>query len=192
MSSLNLKGLARVAAVVAGLSLGLSACFRPLYGPTASGAIAPDRARLHRRAGGRNGRRQLANAGHYLRSELIYAPQRLGLRHAEALQAEARPGAEPVDARSSTRRPAAPSSAIVGGNADLHPDQPRRKDRDHAGHRDLLGQLTTASRSASPPSGPPATRRSGSPRIWREQVQDPAVGGARDTDLTPHGRRQSR
>jgi LPS-assembly lipoprotein len=36
MSSLNLKGLAHVV-VVAGLSLGLSACFRPLHGPTASG-----------------------------------------------------------------------------------------------------------------------------------------------------------
>src|SRR3712207_9293304 len=71
MSSLNLKGLAHVI-VVAGLSLGLSACFRPLHGPTASGqslqtALAsievpevewPSR---------------LANTGHYLRSELIYA-----------------------------------------------------------------------------------------------------------------------
>ena len=36
MSSLNFRGLARVA-LVAGLSLGLSACFRPLHGPTASG-----------------------------------------------------------------------------------------------------------------------------------------------------------
>jgi LPS-assembly lipoprotein len=71
MSSLNLKGLARVA-VVAGLALGVSACFRPLYGPTASGQSLqtvlasidvpevkwPD---------------PQARVGHYLRSELIYA-----------------------------------------------------------------------------------------------------------------------
>ena len=70
MSSLNLKGLARVA-LVAGLTLGLSACFRPLYGPTASGESVqsvlasidvpevqwPD---------------HLANMGHHLRSELVY------------------------------------------------------------------------------------------------------------------------
>jgi LPS-assembly lipoprotein len=71
MSSLEFKGLARVA-LVAGLSLGLSACFRPLYGPTASGQSLqtmlasidvpeiqwPD---------------TYARFGHYLRSELIYA-----------------------------------------------------------------------------------------------------------------------
>jgi len=71
MSSHNLKGLARVA-MVAGLALGLSACFRPLYGPTASGQSLqtvlasidvpeiqwPD---------------AQARIGHYLRSELIYA-----------------------------------------------------------------------------------------------------------------------
>jgi LPS-assembly lipoprotein len=71
MSSLNLKGLARVA-LVAGLSLGLSACFRPLHGPTASGQSLqtvlasidvpevkwPD---------------SQARIGHYLRSELVYA-----------------------------------------------------------------------------------------------------------------------
>jgi LPS-assembly lipoprotein len=71
MSSLDFKGLARLA-LVAGLSLGLSACFRPLYGPTASGeslqttlasievpevAWPADQARI----------------GHYLRSELVYA-----------------------------------------------------------------------------------------------------------------------
>jgi LPS-assembly lipoprotein len=71
MSSLNLRGLTHIA-VVAGLSLGLSACFRPLHGPTASGVTMqatlaaidvpeiqwpPDQ----------------ANMGHYLRSELIYA-----------------------------------------------------------------------------------------------------------------------
>jgi LPS-assembly lipoprotein len=76
MSSLNLKGfspkpLARLA-LVAGLSLGLSACFKPLYSPTASGESLqnvlaaidvpeiewPD---------------SQATMGHYLRSELIYA-----------------------------------------------------------------------------------------------------------------------
>ena len=71
MSSFNLKGLATVA-VVAGLSLGLSACFRPLYGPTASGESlqtvlasidVPDR----------DWPQSLANTGHYLRSELVYA-----------------------------------------------------------------------------------------------------------------------
>jgi LPS-assembly lipoprotein len=70
MSSLNLKGFARVA-VVAGLALGLSACFRPLYGPTASGESLqavlasidvpelkwPD---------------AQARVGHYLRSDLVY------------------------------------------------------------------------------------------------------------------------
>jgi LPS-assembly lipoprotein len=71
MSSLNLKSLARLA-VVAGLSLGLTACFTPLYGPTASGESLqtvlaaidvpevqwPD---------------TQAVIGHYLRSELVYA-----------------------------------------------------------------------------------------------------------------------
>lgn len=70
MSSLNVKGLARIV-LVAGLALGLSACFRPLHGPTASGQSlqtllasidvpelqwASDQARI----------------GHYLRSELVY------------------------------------------------------------------------------------------------------------------------
>jgi LPS-assembly lipoprotein len=65
------KFLARLA-LVAGLSLGLSACFKPLYGPTASGESLqnvlasidvpeidwPD---------------SQAVMGHYLRSEMIYA-----------------------------------------------------------------------------------------------------------------------
>jgi len=65
------KFLARFA-LVAGLSLGLPACFKPLYGPTASGESLqsvlsaidvpevqwPD---------------QLAVMGHYVRSELVYA-----------------------------------------------------------------------------------------------------------------------
>jgi LPS-assembly lipoprotein len=73
MSSLNLihlRGIARVA-IVAGLALGLSACLRPLYGPTTSGASLqtvlasidvpeirwPD---------------EQALIGHKIRSELIY------------------------------------------------------------------------------------------------------------------------
>lgn len=70
-SKLSSKLLARLA-LVAGLTLGLSACFKPLYGPTASGeplqnVLAsidvsevqwPD---------------NQATMGHYLRSELIYA-----------------------------------------------------------------------------------------------------------------------
>jgi len=75
MSSLNLKSLARLAVVASlstGMSLGLTACFKPLYGPTASGESLqtvlaaidvpeidwPD---------------NQAVMGHYLRSELIYA-----------------------------------------------------------------------------------------------------------------------
>ena len=71
MSSLNLMILARVA-VVAGLSLGLSACLRPLHGPTASGQslqtvlASIDVPEVQWPPA-------LANTGHYLRSEMIYA-----------------------------------------------------------------------------------------------------------------------
>ncbi len=71
MSSLNVKGLARLV-VLAGLSLGLSACFRPLYGPTASGEslqttlAAIDVPEVHWPD-------NQARLGHYLRSELVYA-----------------------------------------------------------------------------------------------------------------------
>ena len=71
MSSLNLKGFARLA-LVAGLTLGLSACFRPLYGPTASGEslqtvlASIDVPEL-------KWADTQARFGHYLRSELIYA-----------------------------------------------------------------------------------------------------------------------
>ncbi|GEO14143.1 LPS assembly lipoprotein LptE [Microvirga aerophila] len=71
LKALNIRGLAHIA-VVAGLAFGLSACFRPLHGPTASGESLqnvlasidvpevkwPD---------------NQARIGHYLRSELIYA-----------------------------------------------------------------------------------------------------------------------
>src|SRR4051794_17885775 len=73
MSLLNLTHLRRIArvAIVAGLALSLSACLRPLYGPTTSGASLqtvlasidlpeikwPD---------------EQARIGHYIRSELIY------------------------------------------------------------------------------------------------------------------------
>jgi LPS-assembly lipoprotein len=122
MSSLNLKGfslkplackpLARLA-LVAGLSLGLSACFKPLYSPTASGESLqnvlasidvpeiqwPD---------------SQAVMGHYLRSELIYAlngsgsdtPKRYVLRLALSRTLSA-----PIVDTETGRA----SSAIVGG-----------------------------------------------------------------------------
>lgn len=71
MSSLNLKGFARFA-VVAGLSLGLSACFRPLYGPTASGeSLQTTLASIE--VPELKWREDQARIGHYLRSELVYA-----------------------------------------------------------------------------------------------------------------------
>lgn len=117
MSSLNLKGfslkpLARLA-LVAGLSLGLSACFKPLYAPMASGESLqtvlasidvpeiewPD---------------SQAVMGHYLRSELIYAlngsgsnvPKRYVLRLALSRTLSA-----PIVNTETGRA----SSAIVGG-----------------------------------------------------------------------------
>jgi LPS-assembly lipoprotein len=70
MSSLSLKSVARIAAVGT-LALGLSACFRPLYGPTASGEpltatlaaieIAPVTTALPQE-----------RVGHHLRSELTF------------------------------------------------------------------------------------------------------------------------
>ncbi|QRM29642.1 LPS assembly lipoprotein LptE [Microvirga sp. VF16] len=71
MSSLKFKALAHVA-LVAGLSLGLSACFRPLHGPTVSGQslqtvlASIDVPEIEWPPA-------LANTGHYLRSEMIYA-----------------------------------------------------------------------------------------------------------------------
>ncbi|MGO4524520.1 LPS assembly lipoprotein LptE [Microvirga sp. 2MCAF35] len=71
MSSLKLKSLAHVV-VVAGLSLGLSACFRPLYGPTASGeSLQTVLASID--VPMTDWPPSLANVGHYLRSEMIYA-----------------------------------------------------------------------------------------------------------------------
>jgi LPS-assembly lipoprotein len=71
MSSFNLKGLAHVA-LVAGLSLGLSACFRPLHGPTASGqSLQTELASID--VPEVEWPAALANMGHYARSELIYA-----------------------------------------------------------------------------------------------------------------------
>jgi LPS-assembly lipoprotein len=62
---------ARRVALAATLALGLSACFRPLYGPTASGA--PPRAVLAsiqvETATTAQGQERL---GHYLRSELVF------------------------------------------------------------------------------------------------------------------------
>ncbi|NBJ12935.1 LPS assembly lipoprotein LptE [Microvirga arsenatis] len=112
MSSLNLKGLARIA-LVAGLSLGLSACFRPLHGPTASGQslqavlASIDVPEVEWPA-------RLANTGHYLRSELVYqlngsgsdTPKRYRLRLAMN-QSQTSPV---VDSEYGTA-----SSVIVGG-----------------------------------------------------------------------------
>jgi LPS-assembly lipoprotein len=71
MSSLNLKGLARLA-LVAGLSLGMSACFRPLYGPTASGeSLQMVMASID--VPEVDWPESQARMGHYLRSDLIYA-----------------------------------------------------------------------------------------------------------------------
>jgi LPS-assembly lipoprotein len=75
MSSLNLKGqtvrsLAHVA-VVAGLALGLSACFRPLHGPTATGqSLQTILASIDVPEINWSGNQ--ARIGHYLRSELVY------------------------------------------------------------------------------------------------------------------------
>jgi LPS-assembly lipoprotein len=69
MSSLNL--IARVV-IVAGLSLGLSACLRPLHGPTASGqSLQTELASID--VPEVEWEQAVANTGHYLRSELIYA-----------------------------------------------------------------------------------------------------------------------
>ncbi|MBJ6128035.1 LPS assembly lipoprotein LptE [Microvirga splendida] len=84
MSSPNL--IARVA-LVAGLALSLSACFRPLHGPTPSGlTLQTELASIE--VPEVEWPLRLANAGHYLRSELIFAlngsgseiPKRYSLR----------------------------------------------------------------------------------------------------------------
>jgi LPS-assembly lipoprotein len=70
MSSRKFKMTARLAAVGA-LTLGLSACFRPLYGPTASGESLPSvlaAIEVDKVATAQPQER----VGHYLRSELIY------------------------------------------------------------------------------------------------------------------------
>ncbi len=71
MSSPNLLPRALRWAAVAALGLGLSACFRPLYGPTASGAplasvLAAIQVEPVVTAVGQE------RLGHYLRSELVY------------------------------------------------------------------------------------------------------------------------
>lgn len=121
MSSLNLKGFSKLSALkplarlalVAGLSLGLSACFKPLYGPTASGEslqnvlAAIDMPEIEWPD-------NQAVIGHYLRSELVYAlngsgsnvPKRYVLRLALSRSLTA-----PVVDTETGRA----SSAIVGG-----------------------------------------------------------------------------
>ena len=70
MSSLELRSVGRVAAILA-VTLGLTACFRPLYGPTASGenlAATLSAIDVEEVAVPPNGER----FAHYLRSELVY------------------------------------------------------------------------------------------------------------------------
>jgi LPS-assembly lipoprotein len=112
MSSFNLKGLAHVA-LVAGLSLGLSACFRPLHGPTASGQslqtvlASIDVPEVEWPPA-------LANTGHYLRSELVYALNGSGSdtpkRYRLALRLTESQSSPVIDTEIGTA-----SSVIVGG-----------------------------------------------------------------------------
>ena len=70
MSSLELRSVGRIAAILA-VTLGLTACFRPLYGPTASGedlAATLSAIDVEEVAVPPNGER----FAHYLRSELVY------------------------------------------------------------------------------------------------------------------------
>jgi LPS-assembly lipoprotein len=110
MSSLNL--IARVA-LVAGLSLGLSACLRPLHGPTTSGrslqtelaSIAVPEVEWSS---------EVANTGHHLRSELVYLLNGSGSdtpkRYRLTLAFTQRQTSPVVDTEYGTA-----SSAIVGG-----------------------------------------------------------------------------
>jgi LPS-assembly lipoprotein len=70
MSSRDLKLKARLLAVGA-LTLGLSACFRPLYGPTASGESLPSVLAAIDIDPVTTAQPQ-ERVGHYLRSELLY------------------------------------------------------------------------------------------------------------------------
>jgi LPS-assembly lipoprotein len=75
MSSFNVKGPARLALVAVlslGMSLSLSACFRPLYGPTASGgSLQTTLASIE--VPEIEWPNEQARIGHYLRSDLVYA-----------------------------------------------------------------------------------------------------------------------
>lgn len=95
MRAVRIAGRAGRIALIAGLAINLSACFRPLYGPTASGeplgallaSIQVDDVSMAR---------DQERIGHYLRSELIFdldgsgkpAPKRyrLKLEGSEAIQ----------------------------------------------------------------------------------------------------------
>ena len=112
MSSLNLKSLIHVA-LVAGLSLGLSACFRPLHGPTASGqSLQTELASID--VPEVEWPPALANTGHYLRSELIYVLNGSGSdtpkRYKLALRLSESQSSPVVDTETGTA-----SSVIVGG-----------------------------------------------------------------------------
>ena len=166
MSSFKFRSLAHVV-VVAGLSLGLSACFRPLYGPTASGQSLQTVLGLHRCAGNRvaAGAREY---GHYLRSEMIYALNGSGSDTPKKFNLK-------LAMRESQSTPVVDSETGCGQlrhrrrNADLHPDEPGRKNGGDAQALRPRRPASTASRSASPTLGRRGMRRSGSPRSWRSR-----------------------
>jgi LPS-assembly lipoprotein len=99
--------------LVAGLSLGLSACFRPLHGPTASGQslqtvlASIDVPEVEWPPA-------LANTGHYLRSELVYALNGSGSdtpkRYSLKMRLSESQSSPVVDSETGTA-----SSVIVGG-----------------------------------------------------------------------------
>ena len=99
--------------LVAGLSLGLSACFRPLHGPTASGQslqtvlASIDVPEVEWPPA-------LANTGHYLRSELVYVLNGSGSdtpkRYKLAMRLSESQSTPVVDSETGTA-----SSVIVGG-----------------------------------------------------------------------------
>ena len=116
MSSFKFKALARLA-LVAGLSIGmfvgLSACFRPLYGPTASGgSLQTTLASIE--VPEIEWPNEQARIGNYLRSELVYALNGSGMetpkRYVLKLSLRQTLSTPIVDAESGRA-----SSAIVNG-----------------------------------------------------------------------------
>ena len=112
MSSLKVSRFLRVAAVVA-LAAGLSACFRPLYGPTASGgSLQTTLASIE--VPEIEWPNEQARIGHYLRSDLVYALNGSGMetpkRYVLKLSLRQTLSTPIVDAESGRA-----SSAIVSG-----------------------------------------------------------------------------